>query len=136
MKSLSVNLERRLGVAEEHIVAQRAAILRGEKIHVLLREVEVVVVETLQVVLEEKRRDLFVELLATEMPLFEQPPDGDFDLRGIGLVARFAGGRERGEQGERETEETEIFHGEVWGIGNSRGLKNELRKIANWFIAP
>lgn len=28
------------------------------------------------------------------------------------------------------------FHGEVWGIGNSRGPKNELRKIAGWFVEP
>jgi hypothetical protein len=28
------------------------------------------------------------------------------------------------------------FHGEVWGIGNSRGPKNELRKIAEWFVEP
>jgi hypothetical protein len=25
---------------------------------------------------------------------------------------------------------------EVWGIGNSRGPKNELRKIAEWFVEP
>jgi hypothetical protein len=28
------------------------------------------------------------------------------------------------------------FHGAVWGIGNSRGPKNELRRIADWFVEP
>jgi hypothetical protein len=28
------------------------------------------------------------------------------------------------------------FHCEVWGIGNARGPKNELRKIAKWFVEP
>jgi hypothetical protein len=27
------------------------------------------------------------------------------------------------------------FHGEVWGV-LTRGIKNELRKIANWYVAP
>lgn len=27
------------------------------------------------------------------------------------------------------------FHGEVWGT-KPRGIRNELRRIANWFVAP
>jgi hypothetical protein len=52
------------------------------------------------------------------------------DLRALGLKVGFDPLKERAPY------PANPFHGEVWGIGPSRGSKNELRKIAKWFVQP
>jgi hypothetical protein len=52
------------------------------------------------------------------------------DLRAMGLKVGFHPLQER------PPFPANPFHGEVWGIGNSRGPKNELRKLAEWFVKP
>jgi hypothetical protein len=52
------------------------------------------------------------------------------DLRALGLSVGFHPLKKKSPFPENP------FHGEVWGIGNSRGAKNKLRKIAEWFVEP
>jgi hypothetical protein len=52
------------------------------------------------------------------------------DLRAMGLKIGFDPLKER------QPFPANPFHGEVWGIRNSRGAKNELRRIADWFVKP
>jgi hypothetical protein len=52
------------------------------------------------------------------------------DLRAMGLKVGFDPLKERAPF------PANPFHGEVWGIGPSRGPRNELRKIAKWFVGP
>ena len=112
------NREGRVGIAEQHVVVQRVAVFRGEKIDILLREVEVIVVEPFEVVLEEALRDLLVELHPAVMPLLEQPPDGNLDLARIGLIGPEAGGTERHGQSQRRAKSEEIFHRTDMFLGN------------------
>ena len=52
------------------------------------------------------------------------------DLRALGLTVGFD------PLEEKPPYPANPFHGEVWGIGNSRGPKNKLRRIAEWFVDP
>jgi hypothetical protein len=52
------------------------------------------------------------------------------DLRALGLTVGFHPLKEK------PPFPANPYHGEVWGIGDARGPKNELRKIAEWFVKP
>jgi len=104
------NSEGRIGVAQENIVIQRVAKLGGKKINVLLREVEMIIIESLEVILEEALGDLLVQLHAAVVPLLEQPPDGDFDLPRIGRIGPEAGCTKRQGQCQGRAKGEKIFH--------------------------
>ena len=52
------------------------------------------------------------------------------DLRSLGLKVGFH------PLDEKPPFPANPFHGEVWGIGDSRGPKNALRRSAKWFVKP
>ncbi len=114
------NLESRLGIAEQDVVVEGGAVAADEEIDVLLGEEKPVVVQPLEVVFQEQPRDAVIELLLGIVPLHEELTHGNLDLPGIGLIRGDPHHGENEEGGQRQPEETQRLHYEMYPMEGQR----------------